>query len=148
MKKRIVLILIVMLIWNIPNSTYANNGISVMIDNKIIEFEISPQIINDRTMVPMRKIFETLDSKVEWIEQTKMILAVKGDKMILLQIGQESMIVKNLKENTQVRVDIDSAPVIENDTTFVPIRAISESLGMVVEWDGVNSVVHIFTNTN
>ena len=39
----------------------------------------------------------------------------------------------------------DTAPVIINDRTMVPIRVISESLGMDVDWDGVSRIVYITT---
>ena len=37
----------------------------------------------------------------------------------------------------------DTAPVIVNDRTMVPIRVISESLGMDVDWDGTSRIVYI-----
>ncbi len=40
-------------------------------------------------------------------------------------------------------VDSDVQPVIINSRTMVPVRAISEGLGMNVEWDGVNRHVII-----
>ncbi len=40
-------------------------------------------------------------------------------------------------------VESDVQPVIINSRTMVPIRAISEGLGMDVEWDGVNRYVLI-----
>ena len=42
------------------NTCFADNGITVKIDGHAVAFDVSPQIINNRTMVPMRKIFETL----------------------------------------------------------------------------------------
>ena len=64
----------------------ATTEISVEINGQAISFDVPPQIINDRTMVPMRKIFETLGAKVEWLAQTRQILAIKGEDAIVMQI--------------------------------------------------------------
>lgn len=49
------------------------NEITVSIDGEIIDFDVEPQIINGRTMVPMRAIFETLGATVLWDEETETI---------------------------------------------------------------------------
>lgn len=41
------------------------------------------------------------------------------------------------------RVYPDSAPVIINDRTLVPIRVVAEALGFRVDWDGVNRAVEV-----
>ena len=38
-------------------------------------------------------------------------------------------------------IQFDSQPVIENDTTLVPVRAIFEALGMEVSWDETTQTV-------
>ena len=53
---------------NIPTdkNVFANTAISVYVDGKLILSDCEPYIKNDRTMVPMRAIFEALGAKVEW----------------------------------------------------------------------------------
>jgi hypothetical protein len=46
----------------------AQGAVTVFVDGTMVEFDVAPQIINDRTMVPMRKIFETLGATVNWEE--------------------------------------------------------------------------------
>ena len=53
----------------------------------------------------------------------------KKQKIIVLQIGQTSFTVNNIS-NT-----LDSPPVIKNNRTLLPIRAIIEALGGTVGWD-------------
>ena len=67
------------------DTTIANgitsNSIKVQLNGDYIDFTdaegniVEPQIVNDRTMVPMRKIFEVFGSDVEWIPETRSIKA-------------------------------------------------------------------------
>jgi hypothetical protein len=44
---------------------YAENAITVTIDGNALAFDVPPQLIGGRTMVPMRIIFEALGASVE-----------------------------------------------------------------------------------
>ncbi|MBR6646930.1 MAG: copper amine oxidase N-terminal domain-containing protein, partial [Clostridia bacterium] len=57
----------------------AQENVSVYIEGKKIEFDVQPQIISGRTMVPMRKIFEQLGATVEWEQGTQTITGKKED---------------------------------------------------------------------
>ena len=60
----------------------SGSDISVVLDGRKIEFDVQPQIINDRTMVPMRAIFEKLGALVEWNQDTQTVTASKDFKKI------------------------------------------------------------------
>ena len=49
------------------------------VNGKVLATDVAPQLVNDRTMFPMRAIFEALGAKVTWIEQDELIFAVKND---------------------------------------------------------------------
>ncbi|MBR2404281.1 MAG: copper amine oxidase N-terminal domain-containing protein, partial [Clostridia bacterium] len=85
----------------------------------------------------MRKIFEALDAKVDWEGTTQTITATKDDTVITLQINNSNMY------NNGVAEALDVAPVIVNNSTFVPVRAVSQSLKADVEWLGHNQSVYI-----
>lgn len=40
-------------------------------------------------------------------------------------------------------IDLDVAPQIINDSTMIPVRAVSEALDLVVEWDDDEKIVSI-----
>ena len=88
-------------------------------------------------MVPMRKIFESLDAKVDWEGTTQTITATKDNTEIVLQINNYTMYSNGVEET------LDIAPVIINDSTFVPLRAVSQSLKASVEWFGYTHSVYI-----
>lgn len=80
-------------------------------------------IIHDRTMVPMRDIFETLGAEVFWDATNETVTARKGNTEISLKINDTKMR-KNLEE-----VELDTPAALLNDHTMVPLRAVSEAFG-------------------
>ena len=96
-----------------------------------------PQIINDRTMVPLRAIFEALGASVEWNQETKTVTSTKGDTTIKLTIDSNTMYVN---DNA---VTLDSPACVVNDRTLVPVRAISEAYKTKVDWNGDTRTVTI-----
>lgn len=118
----------------------ASNGICVMVDGKAVNFDVAPQIINDRTMVPLRAIFEALGSTVEWNQETKTIKSEKNGVSIELIINSDKMLVDNKS------VTLDAPPCIVDSRTLVPVRAISEAYDTEVNWDEETKTVSIITN--
>lgn len=116
------------------------NKILVYINGSRVEFDQEPVIKNSRTLVPFRKIFEALGAEVRWFNDTQQVIANLGDKEISLVIGEKTMLVD--KANT---VLLDTPPEIISSRTMVPLRAISEALGMEVNWNNSNRVVTINT---
>lgn len=106
-------------------------------DDMVIELDVAPCIINDRTMVPMRAVFEALGAAVEWDGETRTIYAVRNEIVIAMQVGQDSIFVNSL------RVPIDAPSVIVEDRTMIPFRAIAESFGYTVDYDEETKTVTI-----
>ena len=124
----------------------AQNDITVTIDGVKIDFnDVPPQIVEGRTLVPMRKIFESLGAEVTWIDSTRSIVAVKGTTVIGMTIDSDKMTVTNLVTSESKNVILDVPAVIVDSRTMVPARAISESLGLKVEWDNNTRTVKIFS---
>lgn len=113
------------------------NGVEVVVNNWGIAFDQPAFIKDDRTMVPMRKIFEKLGATVDWDEATQTVTAKKGSKTISLKIGS------NVLKINGKDVELDVPAFIENDRTLVPVRAISEGLGATVDWNGETQTVTI-----
>jgi len=118
-------------------STAFAKDISVTIDNKNIVFDQSPVIENGRTLVPMRGIFEAFSAQVEWDEKAKTITATKGTTIIKMQIDSTKMSVNGIEKT------LDVSPVIIGGRTLVPVRAMSESLGVEIAWDNNTQTVLI-----
>jgi len=89
------------------------------------------------TLVPLRAIFEALGATVEWEQSTQTVTAVKDDITIILKIG-DSFLTKNGE-----RIALDVPAKIVGGRTLVPARAVAESFGADVQWDGTTRTVTI-----
>lgn len=131
---------ILSIIASMTTSVFAQNP-SVYLDGVKLSFDVEPFIENDRTLVPMRGIFEAMGANVVWEQSTKTVLATRKvdevEKLVVLQIGNTKAFID---ENP---TELDVAAKIVNDRTFVPIRFIGEALGVDVDWNDEDRAVII-----
>ena len=125
-------------------AVFAADEVFVKIDGKDLQTDVPAQIIDDRTMVPMRAIFETLGANVQWAADLQAILATKGAKIIVMKIGVKALASTVIGGESRT-TELDVAPQIVDDRTLVPVRAISEALDCTVDWDGEARTVIITT---
>lgn len=119
----------------------AQNEIKVYVDEKQVEFDVKPIIYEERTLVPLRAIFEALGAEVTWNQDTKTASAVRGDDTVSITIDSKQL----FKNNKAVELDVPA--MIVDERTLVPVRAISESFDCDVQWDGNSQSVNITTKT-
>ena len=129
------LLILVMVLSFMP--AIADTGINIYVDGTELKSNTPAFIDNGSTMVPMRDIFERLNAEVEWNGDTKTITASKQYTTINLQIDSDTLVKNGISE------PLDAVPVIVDDTTFVPVRAVSQALGANVSWDGDTQTVYI-----
>lgn len=124
-------------------SAASADEITVKIDNQKIDFDVAPQLINNRTMVPVRAIFEALGATVDWDDCTQTVTSVKGNTTIRLTINSPVMFVNGSP------VTLDSPACVFNGRTLVPVRAVSEAFGINVDWNNAtNSILITTANSN
>lgn len=142
MKKFILIILCITLVLSLFSGILysAADEITVELDGTEIIFDVPPQIIDGRTMVPLRKIFEEIGALVKWDDETKTVTARKSSKTVTLQIGSFELSIDKGKTDDDgnpltEEVTLDVPAQIVSGRTLVPARAISESFGLNVNWD-------------
>jgi len=107
----------------------SQHNIRVVLNGTELSFDVPPRIINNRAMVPMRRVFEAMGASVDWSRDTQVIRATKGETVIVMSIGNPAMQVNGSE------ITIDVSPTIIDGRTFVPLRAVSDGLGAEIEWD-------------
>lgn len=135
MKKLFSIIISVSVLLASFTAAHCESGIKVMLDGQEIAFDVPPQIIDDRTLVPMRAIFEALGAEVEWSQELQTVKAEKDDTFITMTIGANVFTVGNLTDSISEKIELDVPPQIIDDRTLVPIRAVSETFDCDVKWD-------------
>ncbi|MGF7049468.1 hypothetical protein J2T13_003979 [Paenibacillus sp. DS2015] len=139
------LILLLLIVTLLPFGSFANasgagnSEINVSIDGRFVSFDVPPQMINGRVMVPLRQIFEGLGAKVGWNEKNQTVSGNKGDIAVALVLNEKKATVNG----KTVTLDAPSTQI--KGRTFVPARFVAESLGADVKWDNAKQQVIITT---
>ena len=107
------------------------DDISIEVNEQIVTFPDAKPFIdeNGRTQVPIRAAAELLGCEVEWDGSTGTVMITDGDEIITLVIGRTQM------QKGQQITEMDTAPVIINDRTYIPVRFVGEALGLEVNWN-------------
>lgn len=135
MKKLFSFILILCLL--ISTNVSANKEINVYIDNTQISFDVPPQLIGGRTMVPLRKIFEELGATVLWEQETQTVIAYNEAKFVKATIDSNDMYINGVKNV------MDIAPMVIDNRTLIPARFVAEAFDCIVKWDADRMAVYI-----
>lgn len=114
----------------------------VFLDGKKMVFkDQKPIIVQGRSLVPLRVIFEALGAKIKWDDLTKTVTATKDQTIITYKIGE--LIGKRNNELINIPV---SGQLIQG-TTLIPLRFVSEALGCIVSWDENSRTISISSKT-
>lgn len=111
-------------------------NIKVIFNGKQMDFDQPPILLNGRTLVPLRAVFEAMGAKVDWDQETGTVTSTKNYRTVSLSLGSTTM----YEDGFPVFLDVPAQ--VFNGRTLVPVRAISEAFGADVQWDGnSNSVI-------
>lgn len=111
--------------------------IRVILNQKRLSFDTEPTIMNGRTMLPLRAVFEALEVEVSWDDATRTVTVVKGDTTVKLTVGEATAYVNDSP------VTLDQAASIVDGRTLVPLRFASESMGLTCYWDAESRTVSL-----
>lgn len=141
MKKNIMILLSVLtLLFNVcASAAYADDGISVTLNGQKLQFDVPPQMIDNRTMVPLRKIFEAMGATVVWNNDTQTVTARKNSEYVIATVNKKDVNINGVKKT------LDVPPMIVDSRTLVPVRFVAEAFGADVFWDGAAKNVVITT---
>ena len=103
---------------------------TMFVNGKAYEKDAAPVIMNDRTLVPIRFVTESLGGTVAWNAETKEVTLVIDGKEIKMTIG------KTIEK-------YGVAPVIIDSRTFVPVRFVADELGATTAWNAETKTVTI-----
>lgn len=128
------------LFYNGKNHAYSASEITVKIDGKTMVPKDMPAVsIDGRTMLPMRQIAQELGCEVIWNEAAQQVYVVNKEYALVFtinnKVGQQ-----NGKDFT-----MDVPPMIVNDRTMLPVRALAKALDLDITWDDPSRTVLIQT---
>jgi len=140
MKKILSIILaLVLLLAFVPNViASANTTISVFINGQRVVFaDQNPVVIDGRTLVPVRGVFEDLNFNVDWNPTTRQATLTRGNNVIVITIGS------NVFTTNGVSRTLDVPAQTIGGRTMLPLRLVLESVGYTLDWNAATSTVSI-----
>jgi len=136
-KSGILLTAVLVLLMLIPSAAHAASlrPIRVLVDDKALD--VSPQVINNRVMVPYRMVAERLGARVSWDGREKSVIVSTDDAALKLTVGQTAAL------SNGRQINLDAAPVLSDGRVLVPLRVLSTGLGWRVSWDAATRTVRL-----
>lgn len=90
-----------------------------------------------RTMVPLRALGEALGAKVVWNGDLQSVTMVKDNTILQFVAGSPDYYIDSEKHTA------DTAPIIQNGRTYLPLRVAAEALGKNVYWNNDKQLIII-----
>jgi peptidoglycan endopeptidase LytE len=141
-KKAILLLLLTSMLYTAPAHAAAmpqTPVTAIYLDDRQLQIEAQPLLVQDTVLVPMRKVFEAQGAKITWNNDTKTVKATKGDLVLIYHIGD-----RTANKNGQ-SLNLTIPGQISGGNTMMPLRFVSEALGSTVKWDPTTHAVRIYS---
>lgn len=115
------------------------SAIDLYVDGRHLDSDVAPLIVDGRTLVPVRVIFEALGANVEWDNTTKTATATKDGIAVKITVNSKTAYINNEAKS------LDVPAQIVGGRTLVPARFVSEALNAGVRWENETKTVYIAT---
>ena len=130
--------------------TVDTNTMNIVVDgNRVYSDNF---VYNNTTYVPLRKIAEMLGKKVEWDQTSNSALINDSENVVTSEDttsgldSQRNVVVsvdKNLMNIVVNGSRVNADNFVYNNTTYVPLRAISEMFNQKIDWERISNTAHI-----
>ena len=122
--------------WFGGSAVYASDEITVTVNGEHVNFpDQQPVVVDGSTLVPVRGIFETMGFDVDWEDETSTAILVREPYTIRVQLGSSTFTTNGVLH--QLGVPAQSI----GGRTMIPLRAVLESVGYDLDWDGATQTV-------
>ena len=116
------------------------DNLQFIIDYEFRTFSRQPLNMEGRLLLPMREFFEAIGAEVSWDPEVRQVTAVYGEKKLVLFIDDTAALLNGIKK------ELDVAPIIFHDSTYIPLRFAAESLGYEIIWNGEYRTIYAFSD--
>ncbi|MDQ0194927.1 stalk domain-containing protein [Paenibacillus wynnii] len=104
-------------------------GISVVVDGKVVNLSKKPVTINNVNYVPLRGVFEQLGVSIQWDQSSATVTASKGAQTMEYTLGNSYARINNIE------MVMSSPSRIIEGSVMVPLRFVGEAFGAKVIWN-------------
>lgn len=121
--------------------------VTIVINNKELAFlkeeNFGMPYINNkgRLMIPLRKSLEYIGAEISYDRENKIVMAKKDSVILKISIGENQ-----IKINNQ-NVKLDTAAVIKDNRTYIPLRDIFTTFDYNIEWHDNSKTVFLWNES-
>ena len=110
---------------------FTPGGVGLQLNGEALS--ASGEYANGSTYAPVRALAEALGGEANFEADTQTVTVTRADVTLSFPLGSATMTVSDGEEERAVQLP---APVYERDgSSYIPVRAFSEALGLTVGWD-------------
>lgn len=95
-----------------------------------------------RMQVPLRATMDAYGCQTTWNDAEKTVTLQKNETTVKVPIGKTYIVVNGVQKN------IDTAALLQNERTYLPIRPVLEAFGATVRWDETKNAVLVAEKTS
>src|SRR5690606_22692075 len=118
-----------------------DSDIRIFLDRRPLISDVAPYLVpkHNVTLVPLRLIGEGIGASVHWDSAAKTVTVAQKGCTIVMTIGEKTALVNGNP------AELLYPPQLVKSRTMVPIRFVSEQLGLGVEWRQSSRTILIST---
>lgn len=113
-------------------------GVNLFVNGDEVTPAVSPIIRDGTTLVPFRAISEALKAEVTWNADEGSVTVTRDGITVKLIIDSKTAYVNGEE------VQLDVPATVENGSTVVPVRFVSEALNTTVKWEPESQSVVVY----
>lgn len=103
---------------------------NAVVGGQAYKLDVAPLLLDGTTYLPLRFVTEAMGAQIDWDAALKRVTVLRGGQMLDMWVGRKDYLLNGTRKQSEV------APITRSGRTLVPIRLVSEQLGLVVNWDG------------
>ncbi|WP_445667873.1 stalk domain-containing protein [Paenibacillus sp. FSL H7-0756] len=123
----------------LPKGTAAMSigGKAMTVNGTKRPIDVAPIVKDGSTYVPIKYVLDAFGGNAVWDAKTKKIMVLRGAKALDLTVNKKEFVLNGKRQSAEV------APMILNARTLVPLRLVTEQLGLTVKWEQNTKTVTI-----
>ena len=99
-----------------------------------------PEVVENRTMLPIRSLAESIGCWVEWDGGAQTVTIRRAGDVLTFTMGSDTALLGGLE------LPLETAPYVRDSRTFLPARAFLETMEQSVEWVQGPNVISVTEN--
>ncbi|WP_408955780.1 N-acetylmuramoyl-L-alanine amidase [Natroniella sp. ANB-PHB2] len=137
MPKKLSIVVVLILISVVSLQVNATQEIKLEVNGNIVTEDLDYKLLDEDILIPLHNLTDNLPIKVRWFSAIETLQLETEDRTVKLRIGD-----RNLQVNQQM-VQVPVAAELVAQQPMVPLNALGDILGLVIDVESDNKIVKI-----